>query len=95
MSLKELILKNQELPVVLYNTKPIETCFKELTAYAEIKQLTSYDGRWVDEEEYIEKLWDDLCDIEEYLNLSDEELWEIVNKKVVETEFTDVIVGYV
>lgn len=95
MNLKELILKNPELPVVLYNTKPIEICFCELIVNAEIQQLTEYDGRWMDKDEYTEKLWDDIYDIEDYSNLSDEELSEIINKKVVETEFTNVIVGWI
>ncbi len=95
MNIKELILKNPELPIVFYNTKEITTCFSELAVYAEIKPLIMYDGRWMDEDEYSEKLWDDLCDMEECANLSDSDIEKMVGQKVSETNFTNVIVGWI
>lgn len=51
--------------------------------------------KWFDKKDYEDKLSDDLCDQEEYKNLSDKEYNRMIKEKVAETEFVKAIVIYV
>lgn len=57
--------------------------------------MTLYNGWWLDKDNYEDKLSDNMCDKEEYKDLSDEEYNRIIEQKVAETEFVKVIVIYV
>ena len=50
---------------------------------------------WLNEEDYRDKLSDDLCDEEEYKYLSDEEYEKMLDQKIAETEFVKAIVIWV
>ena len=49
----------------------------------------------MDREDYAEKLADDLCDDEEYKDMSDEEYNNMIDDMVARTEFVRAIVIYV
>jgi hypothetical protein len=49
----------------------------------------------MDEDEYRDKLSDDLADEEEYKSLSDEDYEKVIDEKVKNTEFVSAIVIYV
>lgn len=97
--LKELIVQNPELPLLIFCGE--ESWHDEWSyemAYARepsIQYLTLYDDMWVEEDDYRERLADDLCDEEEYVNLSDKEYDKMIDQKVAETEFCKAIVIYV
>lgn len=62
---------------------------------ASIQELTLYSNVWMDKEDYAEKLSDDLCDEEEYKDMTNEEYDKMIDQKVNETEFVKAIVIYV
>ncbi len=97
--LRNLILENPDLPVLIF-------CGEEAwngdwgytqaeASKGEIETLTLYDDQWLDEDEYREKLSDDLCDEPEYKDLSDEEYEKMIDEKVKGTEFVKAIVIWV
>lgn len=57
-----------------------------------VHDLTLYGDMWLDEDDYLDKLSDDLCDEPEYQNLSDEEYEKMIDEKVKNTEFVKAIV---
>ena len=67
------------------------------TRYHNFKRfdLILYDGYWMTEEDYGEKLTDELGDEEEYKDLSNEEFEKIIDKKVEDAEFVKAIVIWV
>lgn len=66
-----------------------------MASKGEIETLTLYDDMWLNEEDYRDKLSDDLCDEEEYKDLSDEEYEKMLDQKIAETEFVKAIVIWV
>ena len=98
-NLKQLILENPDLPLIIfagedawqgdwpYNQVDARTCG--------VQELTLYNDCWMDIDEYEEELSYDLCDEEEYKDLSDEEWDKMIQQKVDETEFCKAIVIYV
>lgn len=60
-----------------------------------IQELTLYSNVWMDKEDYAEKLSDDLCDEEEYKDMTDDEYDAMIDRKIEETEFVKAIVIYV
>ena len=50
---------------------------------------------WCDEDDYRERLSDNLADEEEYKDLSDEDYEKMIDKKVEETDFVKAIVIWV
>lgn len=62
---------------------------------AEIQELTLYSDVWMDKDDYIEKIRDDLAFEEEYINMTDDEYDKMIDQKVNETEFVKAIVIYV
>ena len=97
--LKKLIIENPELPLLIfcgedawgqdfpYTQADVNSC--------SVQSLTLYDDMWLDEEDYTDRLRDNLCDEEEYIDLSDEEYDKMIEEKVAETEFVKAIVIYV
>lgn len=91
-SLKEMILANPDAPLLISGEYPYELSD---VRYAAIKELTLYNGQWVDRDEYGEQLEYDLADKEEYSSLSDEEFEAKIDEIVEETAFIRAIVIYV
>lgn len=97
--LRNLILENPELPLLIF-------CGEESwsgdwgytqadASKGEIETLTLYNEQWMTEDDYAEKLSDDLSYKEEYKNMTDEEYNKMIDKKVEETEFVKAIVIWV
>lgn len=97
--LRELILENPDLPVLIFCGEDAwngEYGYTQADASrGEIEYLTLYGDVWLDEDDYREELSDDLCDEEEYKDLSDKEWDAMIDKKVAETEFVKAIVIWV
>ena len=97
--LRKLILENPDLPLIVFCSEECNSgdWYYEWTEYvrANIQTLTIYQGMWVNEEDYRDRLVDDLCNYEEYENLSDEDYFKMIDQKVAETEFVKAIVIYV
>lgn len=98
-SLKQLILENPDLPLIIFAGEDAwqgDWPYNQVDARNHgVQELTLYNDCWMDRDEYEEELSDDLCDEEEYKNLSDEEWDEMIKQKVAETEFYKAIVIYV
>ena len=98
--LRNLILENTDLPVIFFwGEESWDGEHQYTQAYAssgEIKSLTLYgDLISPEEDEYRDKLSDDLADEEEYKSLSDEDYEKVIDEKVKNTEFVSAIVIYV
>ena len=97
--LRKLIVENPDLPLVCFAWEDANTGEYpyELTYIygCAIKKLTLYNDYWLDEDDYAERLADDLNDIEEYAYLSDEEFYAMVDEKVKNAEYVEAIVLYV
>ena len=97
--LRNLILDNPDLPVLIFCGEEAwngEYGYTQADAsQGKIEELTLYDDLWIDKDDYREKLSDDLCDEEEYKDLSDEEYDKMLDEKVEETEFVKAIVIWV
>lgn len=97
--LRNLILENPDLPVLIFCGEEAysgEYGYEQANASkGEIEALTLYDDMWLNEEDYRDKLSDDLCDEEEYKDLSDEEYEKMLDQKIAETEFVKAIVIWV
>lgn len=97
--LKKLILENPDLPLLIFAGEDAwrgDWSYNQVDASrGRVEELTLYGDRWMDRDDYEEELTDDLCDEEEYKNLSDEEYFKMIEQKVAETEFCRAIVIYV
>lgn len=97
--LRKLILENPDLPLLIFcgeDSWRDEYPYEQANASGgEIKELTLYNDLWLDKDDYEDKLSDDLCDKEEYKNLSDKEYRKMIRQKIAETEFVKAIVIYV
>lgn len=98
-ALRNLILENPDLPLLIFcgeDSWHDEYPYEQADARnGEIKELTLYNDWWMDRDEYEDRLADNLCNEEEYKDMSDEEFDKMINKKVAETEFVKAIVIYV
>lgn len=96
--LKQMILENPDLPLIAFAG---EDAWQDMGGYNQadvrcyIETLTLYGDMWCDEDDYRERLTDNLADEEEYKNLSDEEFEKMIDEKVAETEFVKVIAIWV
>lgn len=101
--LRKLIIDNSDLPLIVfcgdeswdgehsYNSAEINSCsIEELTLY-----YNGYEEIWMSKEDYSERLSYDLCDKEEYEDMSDEEYDRMIEQKVNKSEFVKAIVIYV
>lgn len=97
--LRKLILDNPDLPLLIFcgeDSWHDEYPYEQADASnGEIKELTLYNDWWLDKDDYKDKLSDDLCNKEEYKDMSDEEYNKMIKRKVTETEFVKAIVIYV
>ena len=97
--LRNLIVKNPELPLLIFCGEDAwdgEHMYTQGTcSKGEITELTLYEDAWLDVEQYEEKLEDDLYYEDEYKNLSNEEFEKMIAEKVDKTEFVKAIVVYV
>ena len=97
--LRNLILENPELPVLIFvgdEAYTGEYGYNQADASnGEIENLTIYDNYWLNEDDYREKLTNDLADADAYKDLSDKDFKQIIDKKVKETEFVKAIVIHV
>ena len=98
--LRKLIIENSDLPLLFFCGE--EAYYDDGYPYsianasnAEIQELTLYNDVWMNKDDYAEKLGDDLCDEEEYKDMTDDEYDKMIDKKVNETEFVNAIVIYV
>ena len=98
-NLRNLILENPDLPLIIFCGEESwdgNLSYTQADASkGEIQTLTLYEDVWVDEDDYREKLADDLCNEEEYKDLSDEEYYQMIDHKVAETPFCKAIVIYI
>ena len=94
--LRELILENPELPVLIFCGEEAwdgdHTYSQADVTHGEIEELTLYRDVWLSKDDYADKLHDDLSIVEEYENMTDEEYDKMIDKKVEETEFIKAIV---
>ena len=97
--LRKLIIENPDLPLIVFcgddswhDWYPYE---KANVNSCGIKELTLYDDWWLDKEDYIDRISNDLSDEEEYKDMTDDEYDKMIDKKVNETEFVNAIVIYV
>jgi hypothetical protein len=97
--LRKLILENPELPLLIFVGEEAwsDNFLYELAEVnsASIKALTVYGDYYVDEEEFEEKIADEMNNDEEYKNLSDEDFDKAVKNKIANEEFENAIVIYV
>lgn len=97
--LRELILKNPDFPLLIFYRSDIDLDYSWTMGRASdgsIQDLALYnDEVWYDWDEYREHLEDDLCDEEEYKDLSDEEWEQMIDSKMEEVEFVKAIVIWV
>lgn len=98
-NLRNLILENPDLPLIIFCGEESwdgNWSYSQADATrGEVQTLTLYNDVWVDEEEYAEKLADDLSFEEAYKDMSDEEFYNMIDQKVAETPFCKAIVIYV
>lgn len=102
--LKKLILENPEAPLLIFAGEDAwhdEYAYESCAAgRASLQKLTLYEdsrGRseWLDEEDYTERLADDLFESGEYFDMSEKEFDTMIENKVANTEFIKAIVVYV
>ena len=98
--LRKLIIENPDLPLLFFVGDDVysDDGYQYSMAYAsnaEIQELTLYSNVWMDEDDYAEKIRDDLAFEEEYINMTDDEYDKMIDQKVNETEFVKAIVIYV
>ena len=97
--LRKLIIENPDLPLIVFAGEEAwsgDYCYSQsLDVRARIDTLGLYGDIWMEEDDYRDKLVDDLCDEEEYRDLSDEEYYKMIDQKIAETEFVKAIVVYV
>ena len=102
-NLRQLIIDNPDLPLIIFcgeeswdgehsysSASASKGSIRELTLYEDV-----YDAVWMDKEDYAEKLADNLCDDEEYKDMTDEEYNNMIDDMVARTEFVRAIVIYV
>lgn len=97
--LKQLILENPDLPLIAFAGEDawqdIGYGYTQADVRCDIEALTLYSDMWCDEDDYRDRLSDNLADEEEYKNLSDEDYEKMIDEKVKETEFVKAIVIWV
>ena len=97
--LKRLVIENPDFPLLIFcgeDSWSGDYCYEQAIASKPyIEWLTLYDDCWIERDDYEDRLRDDLCDWEEYKDLSDEEYDKMIRHKVANTEFVKAIVIYV
>lgn len=98
--LRSLILENPELPILIFcgeDSWHDEWSYEQavVNGRPSIQELTLYKDCWMERDDYEDRLRDDLCDDEEYAQMSDECFDAAVNKIIATTKFAKAIVIYV
>ena len=97
--LKELIISNPETPLLIFAGEEAWTgdySYNSVDAgYASLRLITLYGEEWLDEDEFEDKVRDDMANDEQYENLSDEEFDKEFARIKAETAFVKAIVIYV
>lgn len=95
--LKQLILDNPELPLLVFASEDAnrgEWGYEQASINnVRISELTVHGDLWLDRDDLEEKLRDELCD--DYPELSDEDFDSMIKDRVNNTEFVKCIVLYV
>lgn len=97
--LRDLIIENPTLPLLIFASEEswsgeFDTEQAGVSSCC-IEELTTYNDRWLDKDDFMGKLEDDCCDLEEYKNLSDEDFYKKLDEIIAEKEFVKAIVVYV
>lgn len=97
--LRNLILENPDLPLLIFCG---EESWQGIWHYNQvdvrnpsIQTLALYDDVWVEEEDYRERLIDDLAQKDEYMHMSDKEFYEMIEQKMADVVFAKAIVMYI
>lgn len=97
--LREIILNNPDLPLLVFAGEESYTGeygYNQTDVNkVDVEKLTLFEDMWMGEDEYKEKLSNQMEEDSKYDNLTDEEFDDIVNKKVKETEFVKAVVVWV
>lgn len=97
--LRNLILENPKLPLLIFcgeDSWHDEYPYEQANVGAvSIQELTFYNNYWMDKDDYEDKLSNDLCELPECIDMSDQEYNRMIKQKVEETEFVKAIVIYV
>lgn len=97
--LKKLILENPSAPLLIFVG---EEAWSSNYGYesveggcADLKEITIYNGMWLDKLDYEDELCDDMSDDNRYENLPDDAYDKAVKEIVEQTAFVKAIVIYV
>lgn len=97
--LRKLIIENPELPILMFCGEEAwngEHAYTQATSSkGNIERLTLYGELWLTEDDYKDRLECDLCDDEEYREMTDEEWHKMIEEKVKNTEFIKAIVIWI
>lgn len=99
--LRNLILENPSLPLLVFvgeeanSGQYVYEARSNSCSNGSVKELTLYKNSWVDKEDYEDELINDCSGMEEFESLTDEEFYDMIDKKVEETEFVKAICVYV
>ena len=97
--LRKLIIENPDLPLLIFcseNCNSGEFAFEQaMVNSAIIDELTLYKEKWIDKDEFKERLYEELSDEEIYENLSDSAFEQMIDEMIGATEFVKAIVIYV
>ena len=98
--LRKLIVENPDLPLLVFAGE--DAWRDEGYSYLQcpnircyVEELTLYQDEWLICDDYMDRLEDDLCNEDEYKDLSDTEFHKMIAEKFDNTEFVKAIVVYV
>lgn len=97
--LRKMIVDNPTLPLLVFANEDANSgdySWTQANVKCEISDLALYNNEvWVDYDDYEERLSNDLCDEDEYKELSDKEFEQMIYEKMNMVEFTKCIVIWV
>lgn len=97
---KQLLTENPDLPLLVFANEdaycdigyPTTQC---KTVIPSIEELTLYRDEWMDYDTAREAVENDLCEEDDYKELSDEEFYKLVDKTLNDMPFIKAVVVYV
>lgn len=85
--LRKLIIENPDLPLLIFcgdGSYTGQFSYEQATVNSVlIDELTIHNDRWMDKDEFKERLYEELSDEEIYENLSDSAFEQMINEMVV------------
>lgn len=97
--LRQMILNNPDLPILIFCGEDVNngdySYMSSEDVRVEIKELTLYADKWIDENDFEDEIRNDCEDWEECIKMNDKEFDEFIQEKINKTEFVKVIVVYV